>query len=58
MTEQHEFWPDGTRIAVSVSMQFEAGGQPVSGAGGPITEPIPPGFPDLGQNSFYEYGER
>ena len=41
MTEQHEFWPGGTRIAVSVSMQFEAGGQPVSGAGGPITEPIP-----------------
>src|SRR2546429_2462053 len=58
MTEQHEFWPGGTRIAVSVSMQFEAGGQPVSGAGGPITEPILPGFPDLGQNSFYEYGAR
>jgi hypothetical protein len=27
-------------------MQFEAGGQPGSGAGGPITEPILPGFPD------------
>jgi peptidoglycan/xylan/chitin deacetylase (PgdA/CDA1 family) len=52
------FWPDGARLAVSVSMQFEAGGQPVSGAGGPITEPILPGFPDLGQNSFYEYGAR
>jgi peptidoglycan/xylan/chitin deacetylase (PgdA/CDA1 family) len=37
-------------------MQFEAGGQPISGAGGPITEPILNGFPDLGQNSFYEYG--
>jgi Polysaccharide deacetylase len=39
-------------------MQFEAGGQPISGAAGPITEPILPGFPDLGQNSFYEYGAR
>jgi hypothetical protein len=40
------------RMAVSVSVQFEARGQPVSGAGGPITEPIPPGFADLGQSSF------
>ena len=39
-------------------MQFEAGGQRISGAGGPITEPILDGFPDLGQNSFYEYGAR
>lgn len=46
MTEQEGFWPGGTRLAVNVSMQFEAGGQPVSGAGGPITEPILPGFPD------------
>ncbi len=58
MTEQHEFWPDGARLAVSVSMQFEAGGQPISGASGPITEPILDGFPDLGQNTFYEYGAR
>jgi peptidoglycan/xylan/chitin deacetylase (PgdA/CDA1 family) len=58
MAEQEGFWPGGVRLAVSVSMQFEAGGQPVSGAGGPITEPILPPFPDLGQNSFYEYGAR
>ncbi|MGW4241704.1 polysaccharide deacetylase family protein [Nocardia sp. NPDC004722] len=54
----HDFWPAGARLAVTVSMQFEAGGQPISGAGGPITEPIAPGYPDLGQNSFYEYGAR
>lgn len=52
------FWPNGARLAVTVSTQFEAGGQPISGAGGPITEPILEGFPDLGQNSFYEYGAR
>jgi hypothetical protein len=39
-------WPGGARLAVSLSMQFEAGGQPGSGAGGPITEPILPGFLD------------
>ena len=53
-----EFWPGGARLTVTVSMQFEAGGQPISGAGGPITEPILAGFPDLGQNTFYEYGAR
>jgi peptidoglycan/xylan/chitin deacetylase (PgdA/CDA1 family) len=39
-------------------MQFEAGGQPISGAPEPVTEPISPGYPDLRQNSFYEYGVR
>src|SRR5882762_3231380 len=58
MTDIEAFWPGSARLAVTVSMQFEAGGQPISGAGGPITEPILPGFPDLGQNSFYEYGAR
>jgi peptidoglycan/xylan/chitin deacetylase (PgdA/CDA1 family) len=51
-----EFWPNGARLAVTISMQFEAGGQPISGAPGPVTEPIAPGYPDLPQNSFYEYG--
>ena len=50
------FWPGGAQLAVTVSMQFEAGGQPLSGASGPVTEPVLDGFPDLGQNSFYEYG--
>jgi peptidoglycan/xylan/chitin deacetylase (PgdA/CDA1 family) len=58
MADGGSFWPGGARLAVTVSTQFEAGGQPISGAGGPITEPILPGFPDLGQNSFYDYGVR
>jgi hypothetical protein len=33
------FWPNGARLAVSISMMFEGGGQPISGAGGPIPEP-------------------
>jgi peptidoglycan/xylan/chitin deacetylase (PgdA/CDA1 family) len=50
------FWPGNARLCVSIAMQFEAGGQPISGASGPITEPIEPGYPDLGTNSFFDYG--
>jgi peptidoglycan/xylan/chitin deacetylase (PgdA/CDA1 family) len=53
-----QFWPNGARLAVTVSMQFEAGGQPITGASGPVSEPIAQGYPDLPQNSFYEYGIR
>jgi peptidoglycan/xylan/chitin deacetylase (PgdA/CDA1 family) len=56
MSNAIDFWPYGARLAVTVSMQFEAGGQPISGAPGPVTEPIEPGYPDLPQNSFFEYG--
>lgn len=50
------FWPGGARLAVSVSMMFEGGGQPVSGAGGPIPEPIATGVPDLPTNAYFAYG--
>jgi peptidoglycan/xylan/chitin deacetylase (PgdA/CDA1 family) len=52
------FWPGGARLAVTVSMQFEAGGQPISGSSGPVSEPVAEGYPDLAQNSFYDYGIR
>ncbi|WP_420136836.1 polysaccharide deacetylase family protein [Sphingomonas sp.] len=50
------FWPNGARLAISISLMFEAGGQPISGAGGPLPEPIKPGFPDQPTNAFFEYG--
>ncbi len=53
--KQVEFWPNGARLAVSFSLMFEAGGQPISGASGPVTEPIQSGAPDLPTNSFFEY---
>jgi hypothetical protein len=34
------FWPHDARLAVSISLMFEGGGQPISGAGGLIPEPI------------------
>ena len=49
-------WPDDARLAVSFSLMFEAGGQPISGAGGVIPDPIQQGIPDLPTNAFFEYG--
>lgn len=49
------FWPDGARLVVSLSMQFEAGAQPDRGAGGPFP-PIDPRWPDLPVGTWYEYG--
>lgn len=50
------FWPNGARLAVSISLMFEGGGQPISGAGGPIPEPIKDNLPDLPTNAFFAYG--
>jgi peptidoglycan/xylan/chitin deacetylase (PgdA/CDA1 family) len=50
------FWPNGSRLAVSFSLMFEAGGHPISGAGGVIPDAIEGGLPDLPTNAFFEYG--
>ena len=52
----NDFWPRGARLAVSFSLMFEAGGQPISGAGGVIPDPIQQGLPDLPTNAFFQYG--
>jgi peptidoglycan/xylan/chitin deacetylase (PgdA/CDA1 family) len=49
-------WPNGARLAVSFSLMFEGGGQPISGAGGVIPDPIEKGVPDLPTNAFFAYG--
>ena len=49
-------WPHGARLAVSLSLMFEGGGQPISGAGGVIPDPIEKGVPDLPTNAFFAYG--
>lgn len=53
---KQKFWKGGARLCITLSMQFEAGGQPISGAAGLIPDPIAPGFPDLPTNSFFDYG--
>jgi peptidoglycan/xylan/chitin deacetylase (PgdA/CDA1 family) len=51
-----DFWPNNSRLAVSFSLMFEGGGQPASGAGGVIPDPIENGVPDLPTNAFFAYG--
>src|SRR5260370_18733122 len=40
------FWPDGARLPVSISMQFEAGAQPERAAETPFP-PLDPKYPAL-----------
>ncbi|MCW3797189.1 polysaccharide deacetylase family protein [Sphingomonas sp. BN140010] len=56
MMTDADFWPNGARLAVSFSLMFEAGGQPLSGAEGIIPEPIAPGTIDLPTNAYFAYG--
>lgn len=48
-------WADGSRMVVSVSMQFEAGGQP-DNAESPFPQNIQKGFVDLPGATWYNYG--
>ena len=48
-------WADGSRLVVSVSMQFEAGGQPIN-AESPFPQNMQKGYKDLPSETWYEYG--
>jgi peptidoglycan/xylan/chitin deacetylase (PgdA/CDA1 family) len=49
-------WPNGAQLVISVSMQFETGGQP-EGAESPFSgNPLPKGQPDLAAESWFRYG--
>lgn len=49
-------WPNGAQLVVSISMQFETGGQP-EGAESPFSgNPLPKGQPDLPAESWFRYG--
>ena len=51
------FWPNGARLAVSISMQFEAGGEPDEGFDSPFSgSPLPKGVPDLPARTWFAYG--
>ncbi|TDW51683.1 polysaccharide deacetylase [Flavobacterium sp. 270] len=51
-------WPNGAQLVISVSMQFETGGQP-EGAESPFSgNPLPKGNPDLPAESWYRYGAK
>ena len=55
-----EFWPGGARLAISISMQFEAGGQPPKGTDSPFPKvdfqaSVPA---NLTTNTWFAYGYR
>ncbi|HVJ61740.1 MAG TPA: polysaccharide deacetylase family protein [Tahibacter sp.] len=52
-------WPVDARLVLSISMQFEAGGEPDSGADSPFSgQPLPAGVPDLPARTWFQYGYR
>ncbi|MEA1649775.1 polysaccharide deacetylase family protein [Nitrospirillum sp. BR 11164] len=54
------FWPGDTRLVISVSMQFEAGGQPLKGTDNPFPKvDFPDSVPsDPVANTWFAYGYR
>jgi peptidoglycan/xylan/chitin deacetylase (PgdA/CDA1 family) len=59
-TDAKQFWPEGIRLVVSISMQFEAGGQPEKGTDSPFPKVD---FPetvtsDAAANTWFAYGYR
>ncbi|WP_044560618.1 polysaccharide deacetylase family protein [Azospirillum sp. B4] len=54
------FWPGDTRLVISVSMQFEAGGQPPKGTDSPFPKvDFPDSVPsDVTTNTWFAYGYR
>jgi len=54
-TKEKKKWADGSRLVVSVSMQFEAGGQP-DNAESPFPQNMQKGYVDLPSATWYSYG--
>jgi len=54
------FWPNNVRLVISISMQFEAGGQPLKGTDSPFPKvDFPPAVPtDAAANTWFAYGYR
>lgn len=59
-TQGQQFWPGGARLVISISMQFEAGGQPPKGTDSPFPKvDLPASVPaDLAANTWFAYGYR
>jgi peptidoglycan/xylan/chitin deacetylase (PgdA/CDA1 family) len=55
-----QFWPNGARLVISISMQFEAGGQPLKGTDSPFPKiDFPASMPsDPATNTWFAYGYR
>lgn len=49
-------WGDDTRLVISVSMQFEAGGEPQTGFDSPFPQNLEKGYTDLPAKTWFQYG--
>lgn len=49
-------WGDNTRLVISISMQFEAGGEPQTGFDSPFPQNMEKGFTDLPAKTWFQYG--
>lgn len=49
-------WPDDTRLIISISMQFEAGGEPETGFDSPFPPNLKEGYTDLPAKTWFQYG--
>jgi peptidoglycan/xylan/chitin deacetylase (PgdA/CDA1 family) len=54
--ENQSLWEQGTRLVISVSMQFEAGGEPETGFDSPFPPNLEKGFTDLPAKTWFQYG--
>lgn len=56
MNAQNSKWSDGTRLVISISMQFEAGGEPETGFDSPFPPNLEKGYTDLPAKTWFNYG--
>ncbi|KIO77020.1 polysaccharide deacetylase [Pedobacter lusitanus] len=49
-------WADGSRLVISISMQFEAGGEPETGFDSPFPANMEKGFTDIPAKTWFQYG--
>ncbi|MBB5638210.1 peptidoglycan/xylan/chitin deacetylase (PgdA/CDA1 family) [Pedobacter cryoconitis] len=55
-SNQSSQWADGTRLVISISMQFEAGGEPEIGFDSPFPSNLEKGYTDLPAKTWFQYG--
>ncbi|BDS06881.1 polysaccharide deacetylase [Oceaniferula spumae] len=54
-----KYWPGGERLVISISTQFEAGGEPEFNMESPFSgNPLPKPYPDLPARTWFQYGYR
>jgi peptidoglycan/xylan/chitin deacetylase (PgdA/CDA1 family) len=56
VSTENSKWSDGTRLVISISMQFEAGGEPEIGFDSPFPPNLKKGHTDLPAKTWFSYG--